>query len=416
MLYALVQRPLLLLTHTPHSESSKSATWSMKLGDFEAWVTVDGIALEEYGATIIPSKDQIRGALEVLVQCSQGDEYRADGDTTRDFLFSKAQLTDEDAYLAQPVSKQLGEIRLKIRQGHTDKQPNEGGTDEGATCVFIENEKIHESSKKITNHCIGLSYVGKVGGTCCMPSIASGPSMEDEIPGPRPLDILQANGVAPRMPVENSSSHEDEDEIEILDGIHIPGRNNRTSGINPSLKPVPAKRKASEFDSDSEAGHDEESTNRAGRANHIPPHQANEDEFDSDESESDIENGDTDKDEIIQAISNAMGALQETLMSLQRRKKKAKRRSGTTSNAKYAPQTKVASSMKKARLEKEVNKDGPRKRAMKKSSETTTSTKEIQGQEPGPSDQHRFPRDTFQDSLTVLQKMSKKGKVAKSKQ
>ncbi|KAH7906544.1 hypothetical protein BJ138DRAFT_620190 [Hygrophoropsis aurantiaca] len=386
----------------------------MKFEDFEAWVTVDGVALEEHGATICPSEDGSENRMECWIPSEAGKKfvvnwkcwsrvrkdttagwvftdgiycggrfipfgclgkddsasrsYASDNNTTRDFLFSNVQLTDEDEDITQPVSKYLGEIHIKIQHGTRGERSN------GIAAADIPTaEKIHERLKNITTHRIGFAEpVMSTAPRKIFGFRANGIPPLSFVFKYRPLGVLQANGVAPPMPTENPKLQEhiaDEDKIEILDGLHAPNQNIRTSRTTSPSKLVLTKRKAGELDD--EADFNSGTTGGAGRATHTPSHQG--DDADVDDIDQDIQNiggamrslqkklmslqkqkDDTDRQ--IQNTRDAIELLQEELTSVQNQK--AKRSAGTTSHPSHAPVIKAEPSPKKVRLEEEV-KEGP---------------------------------------------------------
>ncbi|KAI5990094.1 hypothetical protein EDD15DRAFT_1177203 [Pisolithus albus] len=208
----------------------------MRLGDFSAYIVVEGEESKEYEVTVDSGGTQAtcwigseagkkfsvmwrrhsingpasRGEVtvdgvgcccinllprdnEVTASCSR----MVRGTTQRDLMFCDLQLSDDDALVGKSVSSYLGEITLRIWFGTFHWQRRRQGT---ILPLTSHANTYHEKSvKKLTTHCVGF-----------------GPEREREVrpmhwkmsPNQdpplnfifkyRPIGILQANGVAPR--------------------------------------------------------------------------------------------------------------------------------------------------------------------------------------------------------------------------
>ncbi|KAH7906538.1 hypothetical protein BJ138DRAFT_1016033 [Hygrophoropsis aurantiaca] len=227
----------------------------MIIGDFSACVMVDGVELKEYGVTVdSPNKitcwiaseegkkcwscvreeeslgtvslDGIRCTGTVIGLGSRGNRDTArrahfnNSDGIRNFLFSPVQLTDDDSYLDQSLSNNLGEISLAIvlgrRIGFTNRSDDRTLPGNG--------DKIHERSKKVISHRVGFAESVK----CNVPRFVATFQANSMPPlvfvfKYRPLEILQANGIAPQIPAVNPKPHLDvsNDGVEIRDSTNI---------------------------------------------------------------------------------------------------------------------------------------------------------------------------------------------------
>ncbi|THU78511.1 hypothetical protein K435DRAFT_786228 [Dendrothele bispora CBS 962.96] len=202
----------------------------LTLGDFSAWITVDNLPLQEYDPKIkgseiacwIPSEAGKNFTVKWMIKehiCVITDVY-LDGKGTggrilragfggtdhedsksgiytsptsqKLFLFSRLDLTDDDAYL-DTNHTQIGEIKVVFHEGVVDSDATFG------PCVFQEPEKVHEQSKKAISHQVGLGteeQTPRQKFSCCrrLRPLAT------MIFRYRPIDILQANGLAPPAP------------------------------------------------------------------------------------------------------------------------------------------------------------------------------------------------------------------------
>ncbi|KAH7921590.1 hypothetical protein BV22DRAFT_1122042 [Leucogyrophana mollusca] len=252
----------------------------MRVGDFSASVVVDGVELEEYGVThAVPRggnqtvtcwiaseegkkfairwkcwsrirKDACSGKVSVDGNPCRGTNilpgplgrgdtaersYISDDTTTREFLFSRLQLTDDDVYLDQPPSEKIGEIALVLQRGQLVKARRRH-----RKLDLPVDDKVHERSKKATAHRISF------GEAVSRPASASQfKLMPGNLPPIifvfkyRPLDVLQANGIAPPKMVPGVKSN-DNDEIEILEGSYVAKRgvNIATGKLENKTKPL----------------------------------------------------------------------------------------------------------------------------------------------------------------------------------
>ncbi|KAH7907672.1 hypothetical protein BJ138DRAFT_1116488 [Hygrophoropsis aurantiaca] len=234
----------------------------MRLKDFSACVMVDGVELKEYGVTADHSdpehkitcwiaseegkkfavqwkcwsclrKDASSGKVTVdgiqckgkIIRPSSKHDTRccscfSDSTGTRDFLFSRVQLTDDESYLDHAVSEQLGEIRLKIVFGRA------GGRIERKDDLPVppSEEKIHERSKKVISHRVGFAELVKHDGSRSLTSFCeNNVSPLVFVFKYRPLEILQANGIAPLIPAVNPKAPPDalDGDVKIQEGTDI---------------------------------------------------------------------------------------------------------------------------------------------------------------------------------------------------
>ncbi|KAF8150147.1 hypothetical protein B0H34DRAFT_732740 [Crassisporium funariophilum] len=157
--------------------------------------------------------------------------------TMRPFRFSPISLTDDDAFLSSSSStSNIGEIKLTFRRARMK------GGDIEFDRVFVpsipEQQKVHERSKKAITH--QVSFGEDV--ICDHPAPVNAVRKERLVTfifRYRPLDMLQAIGIAPRRPPAPSPTSE------------IP---TETSHAGSSK----SKRKAAEVQSESEAETDED--------------------------------------------------------------------------------------------------------------------------------------------------------------
>ncbi|THU76202.1 hypothetical protein K435DRAFT_974512 [Dendrothele bispora CBS 962.96] len=201
----------------------------LTLGDFSAWITVDGVPLQEYDirmkdseiACWIPSeagkefKVKLRAERNICVpsyvyldgKYAGGRIFRAgrvvsEADVSgtytsptsqKPFMFSRLDLTDDDAYL-DTNHAQIGEIKVVFHEGVVVAE-NLGF----APSSFKEPGKVHERSKKAIGHQVGLGTEKQVPhetiSRCrCLRTLAT------MIFRYRPIDVLRANGLAPPAP------------------------------------------------------------------------------------------------------------------------------------------------------------------------------------------------------------------------
>ncbi|KIM68514.1 hypothetical protein SCLCIDRAFT_7191 [Scleroderma citrinum Foug A] len=210
----------------------------MRVGEYTARILVDGKELEEYEVTVDASETQATCwvASEVgkkftvqwkchfptrLLESSGyvtldgtecGGKYIRCGllgknDTAnissiscgtmeRDFIFSSLQLSDDEALFGRAVSKQLGEISVKILHGAVG--PPRYDMSELPSLLSHSDKKHEKMVKKLSSHCVGFGQQ----------RTTQRRMVADFIPNSsppiiftfkyRPIAILQANGIAPR--------------------------------------------------------------------------------------------------------------------------------------------------------------------------------------------------------------------------
>ncbi|RDB28686.1 hypothetical protein Hypma_014841 [Hypsizygus marmoreus] len=113
--------------------------------------------------------------------------------TQRLLMFSRIELTDDDAYLNLPTSSELGDIKLEVHEVAITGDSRE------ATKVSTQpkvHQTLHERAKKGSMHCFNL------GKEIIQPRFNTVRSSTIRIIGTfvfkyRPLELLQANGLAP---------------------------------------------------------------------------------------------------------------------------------------------------------------------------------------------------------------------------
>ncbi|EIW84402.1 hypothetical protein CONPUDRAFT_163544 [Coniophora puteana RWD-64-598 SS2] len=211
----------------------------MRVGDFSASVLVDGSPLDEFDVVVdeeklsatcyVPSEagkkfsvrwkcwEEIRtmesgGYISVDdITCKTGNVVRTgilgtsdtkersgislDRETTQDFVFSNVKLTDDEAYLRTHGLEKVGEIKLTIKRGISALK----------TVPMLYNNGVKEFEP--VNEKLGKTMVHRVGfGKQRKRSIpregwhfsASTDPFIYFIFRYRPLDVLQAQGIAPR--------------------------------------------------------------------------------------------------------------------------------------------------------------------------------------------------------------------------
>ncbi|KAJ7614126.1 hypothetical protein FB45DRAFT_802683 [Roridomyces roridus] len=214
----------------------------MQLGQFSASVSVDGVTLSEYAPEYsadgteatrwIPSQNDkcfrvqwsndnasksllISGRLNVDgIKCpgkrmapkdprrptfsqASRDSVPTSAATRRPLMFSKQALTDDDEYLNASISPHLGTIRLQMihvkKKGHTTLRT-------GATRKDYKKQILHEKSKKAVGHAVqfGAEFRSMLNTRSKSKTIKK---LVTFIFKYRPIELLRADGVAPR-PVE----------------------------------------------------------------------------------------------------------------------------------------------------------------------------------------------------------------------
>lgn len=181
-------------------------------------VSVDGVRC---------ARQTVRPSWVGIKECT----YWGSDSVTRDFMFSKLELTDDDSMLGDPSSNDIGQIVLKVATGeYTKTQVVKHGISKNHT-LRVQESKVHERSKKACAHRVvfGDEVPRQVNYRSGRPT-----SRTVFKPDNRPttvfvfkytrLDILQAMGIAPSTSDSSSreEANDDDDEIEIIDGPYAP--------------------------------------------------------------------------------------------------------------------------------------------------------------------------------------------------
>ncbi|KAH7884285.1 hypothetical protein F5I97DRAFT_1434817 [Phlebopus sp. FC_14] len=241
----------------------------MRIGVFTASVIIDGKALEEYDVVMenptkatcwISSQEgknfavqwkchsktrqtcsvgrvnvdgvRCRGRIIEPGPLGRGDtqsrSYVSTNTKTRDFVFSRLQLSDDDTLLDKSVPKDLGEISLTIQHGKLLRvRVEDHHVDKGLDVPGLD-DKFHEKAKKATVHRVnfGPEKTRRPRKGYGLQLIRDGGGKLEFVFKYRPLDVLQANGIAPST--VGTSSHlsrsrvEPRDsDIEVTDGADI---------------------------------------------------------------------------------------------------------------------------------------------------------------------------------------------------
>ncbi|THU89705.1 hypothetical protein K435DRAFT_865044 [Dendrothele bispora CBS 962.96] len=198
----------------------------LTLGDFSTWIEVDDLPLQEYDIKIkdsevtcwIPSEVGKNFRVRWTIQtdfCVAIDVYldgqlsvsklrkawpgKTEGGTDgiytsptsqKPFLFSRLDLTDDDAYL-DTSHTQIGEIKVVFDEAVVVSH------DTGFTpSDFKELGKVHERSKKVVGHQIGLGKEKQIPYEQ-FSSFRTLRTLATMIFRYRPIAILRANGLAP---------------------------------------------------------------------------------------------------------------------------------------------------------------------------------------------------------------------------
>ncbi|EDR09830.1 uncharacterized protein LACBIDRAFT_318033 [Laccaria bicolor S238N-H82] len=232
----------------------------LQLRKLSAWITVDGKELHEYGAEIsddgkeatcwIPSKVGQHFAVNwkntsraSRLPTSLGARLFLDGTefsgghmseypttvtrigvpssntTVKPFIFSKVELTDDDNFLAMPSG--TGEIKILISEV-TIKKNRRAVSYKAAVPELAQ--KVHERSKKGIVHGVSLANnIRRPKGTESYGGSVTKTRLRDLVTFVfkyRPLDILQANDIAPlpskRKSLMMSKIEDQEEEQETL--------------------------------------------------------------------------------------------------------------------------------------------------------------------------------------------------------
>ncbi|KAF8626923.1 hypothetical protein AX17_006424, partial [Amanita inopinata Kibby_2008] len=110
----------------------------------------------------------------------------------RRFSFSSLVFTDDDTYLQAPT-KNLGEIEIRLFEVKIGQKNNFSGK------CFKSDSKVHERSKKLGTHRVGLG-AEEVAEPAIFNSSTDIRQLVTFVFRYRPLDMLQANGVLPAPP------------------------------------------------------------------------------------------------------------------------------------------------------------------------------------------------------------------------
>lgn len=213
----------------------------LNIGTVSAWITVDDVEVPQYDIQYSPDGQQVTCWIASEIDkkfsicwnepqrlVSMLGRVRVDGTrcggqflrqgseracirfhavdtsptTERPLIFSRLELTDDDVYLNTPVSPELGDIKLEITEVRLALQSRKVNRKGSKTISLAEPDKIHERAKKGSGHRV------KFGEEVVHPEIKYRKSIDIRTLGVfvfkyRPLDILQANGIAPIEPKYN---------------------------------------------------------------------------------------------------------------------------------------------------------------------------------------------------------------------
>ncbi|KAF5370435.1 hypothetical protein D9615_009733 [Tricholomella constricta] len=117
--------------------------------------------------------------------------YRTSSTSKRPFVFAKLELTDDDQYLHNATSPELGEIKLVIERCEVAGKARNRGLR-----PFVEPEKIHERSKKAFGHRCKLGPETR-SVSMYHTRTKSRRKVATFVFKYRPLAHLQANGIVP---------------------------------------------------------------------------------------------------------------------------------------------------------------------------------------------------------------------------
>ncbi|KAI6041906.1 hypothetical protein EDC04DRAFT_2892600 [Pisolithus marmoratus] len=220
----------------------------MRLGDFSAQVVIDGNQVEEYEVThsgtqamcwiasetgktfsvewICHATKHLGSEGELIVDGITCDTLIRDvddmdsinfsvihqGRKERDLMFCDLQLTDDEALMGKPVSSHLGEITLRVTCGtvfpYGESEDGDEDTSETNPKLTIDANIYHEKSvKKLTTHCVSFGPERKGGDYNLGTFIPNEDPPLEFVFKYRPIEILQANGVAPRPAPATPSAH-----------------------------------------------------------------------------------------------------------------------------------------------------------------------------------------------------------------
>ncbi|KAJ6629481.1 hypothetical protein B0H10DRAFT_1987367 [Mycena sp. CBHHK59/15] len=201
--------------------------------EFSAWITIDGVEAPEYD--VETSQDEKTVTCWIASElgkkfsvCWRNTSYRHDTSggikmdgnpcgglvvygrtvpknakkegvvdrlTVRPFVFSSLTLTDDDTFLGGATQHQdLGVIELAITPIHIV------GQGAAASNKSLASLKVHERSKKAVTQQITLAKAEPLSAPqSFVSSKRAGPDLVKFVFKYRPLDILQANGIAPQL-------------------------------------------------------------------------------------------------------------------------------------------------------------------------------------------------------------------------
>ncbi|KAG7451413.1 uncharacterized protein BT62DRAFT_1071981 [Guyanagaster necrorhizus] len=222
----------------------------LSFGEFSAWVSIDGVEAEEYGVTVdgtrvtcwiaseanktfsLHWKDSVVSSPTRGNPSIDGTTYpprytdtlrrnhvflggvRDSDSSKRPFMFTKLNLTDDDAYLDVVAPPSLGEIEVALyrveRRRSRNHRPPLNNISQGAD---LTRRVYHEHNKK------GIDHEASLGAPRHIDSINRSQHKSYYFTKPRddpivtfrfkyrPLDVLQAQDIAPRpQPVRETSA------------------------------------------------------------------------------------------------------------------------------------------------------------------------------------------------------------------
>ncbi|KAJ6514732.1 hypothetical protein DFH09DRAFT_1049034 [Mycena vulgaris] len=205
----------------------------MQLGQFSAWVSVEGAQLSEFATEYsadgkkatcwIPSENdkqfcitfenaqpvpgfivsgrvradgvscggtKLRLASARHVSTASRDSVSTSATTRRPLVFGKQVLTDDDAYLNVAISSEIGSIRVKLRHVK-DKPLRKGWKDKNFNAPIL-----HEQSKKAMGHSVQFGAEFSSNKKRLVPEEVI-EKLVTFVFKYRPIDLLRAQGTAP---------------------------------------------------------------------------------------------------------------------------------------------------------------------------------------------------------------------------
>ncbi|KAH7920894.1 hypothetical protein BV22DRAFT_1132729 [Leucogyrophana mollusca] len=246
--------------------------------EFSAFVTVDGVELEQYRSEVFPEEakvicwiasevgksfvvrweDSVRscptsGRLKIDGESMGGKRTKSfgsqidgvsSGSSLRPFVFSRLQTTDDDAYL-ELAPENIGEIVLKIwrielhgkekseakstlpvkERKKNSRKKNPKITPRGEEAMTGTIQRVHEQSKKAGMHCVVLGEEVER-----LPRPSTGPLQRSSDLDSTPVatfvfkyrdrDLLKANGIIPtQIPRKRKAVVESDEEEDNTDRI-----------------------------------------------------------------------------------------------------------------------------------------------------------------------------------------------------